>query len=243
MSDVAGQPVVVLVHGAFAESSSWNGVIERLTAAGVSTVAVANPLRGLRTDADYVRDVVRSLGRPVVLVGHSYGGQVITQAAAGDPAVRALVYVAAFAPEIGETALALSNRLPGSTLGDAVVPRALASGGSELSIDPAKFPQQFAADADPAVAALMAVTQRPITEAALTEALTGDEPAWRRLPSWFVWGSADRNIPAAALRWMAERAGGKELTEISGAGHALPVTQPGPVADSILRAVTVTVAA
>ncbi|OKI49272.1 alpha/beta fold hydrolase [Micromonospora sp. CB01531] len=239
MSDVVREPVVVLVHGAFAESSSWNGVIERLAAEGVTAVAVANPLRSVRTDAEYVRDVVASLGRSAVLVGHSYGGQVITQAAAGEPAVRALVYVAAFAPEIGETALALSNQFPGSTLGDAVVPRALTGGGGELYIDPAKFPQQFAADADPGEAALMAVTQRPITEAALNEGLTGDEPAWRRLPSWFVWGSADRNIPAAALRWMGERAGGKELTEIPGAGHALPVTQPGPVAGAILRAVAV----
>jgi pimeloyl-ACP methyl ester carboxylesterase len=174
----------------------------------------------------------------VVLAGHSYGGLVITQAAAGDPAVRSLVYVAAFAPEIGESALELSNRFPGSTLSDAVVPRALTGGGTELSIDPAKFPQQFAADADPREAALMAVTQRPISEAALTEGLTGAAPAWRDLPSWFVWGDADRNIPAEALRFMAERAGGKEAVVIPGAGHALPVTQPGPVAGSILRAVT-----
>src|SRR5690242_17832705 len=110
------KPVVVLVHGAFAESSSWNGVIERLTAAGVTAVAAANPLRSLHTDADYVKDVVASLGNPAVLVGHSYGGQVITQAATEDPAVRGLVYVSAFAPEIGESALALSNRFPGGTL-------------------------------------------------------------------------------------------------------------------------------
>ncbi|MFF0373814.1 alpha/beta fold hydrolase [Actinoplanes missouriensis] len=228
---------VVLVHGAFAESASWNGVIERLAAADVAAVTVANPLRGVATDAAYVRDVVASLDTPVILVGHSYGGQVITQAAADAPAVRALVFVAAFAPEIGETALVLSNRFVGSTLGDAVVARPLTGGGLELSISPAKFPHQFAADADPGQAALMAITQRPITEAALNEALTGDEPAWRRLPSWFIWGSEDRNIPAAALRWMGERAGGKELIEISGAGHALPVSQPDPVADTILQAV------
>jgi pimeloyl-ACP methyl ester carboxylesterase len=233
MSDITA----VLVHGAFAESSSWNSVIERLAAVGVTAVAVANPLRSVASDADYVRDVVASIGGPVVLVGHSYGGQVITQAAADDPAVRALVFVAAFAPEVGESALALSNRFSGSTLGDAVVARPLTGGGSELSIDPAKFPQQFAADADPAQATLMAVTQRPITEAALNEGLTGDEPAWRRLPSWFVWGSEDRNIPADALRWMGERAGGKELTEVPGAAHALPVSQPEAVARAILQAV------
>ncbi|NUR30087.1 MAG: alpha/beta hydrolase [Catenulispora sp.] len=231
------EPIVVLVHGAFAESSSWNDVIARLTAEGVTSVAAANPLRDVPGDAQYVRDVVASLERPVVLVGHSYGGQVITQAAAANPAVHALVYVAAFAPEIGESALELSNRFPGSSLGEAVVPRALSAGGVELSIDPAKFHQQFAADADPATAALMAATQRPIAEAALTAGLTGEIAAWRELPSWFVWGSADRNIPAEALRFMAERAGGEMRTEIPGAGHALPVTQPGAVADAILRAV------
>jgi pimeloyl-ACP methyl ester carboxylesterase len=232
----SSEPVVVLVHGAFAESSSWNGVIARLTAAGLTSLAVANPLRGVGSDAQYLRDVVASIGRPVVLVGHSYGGQVITQAAADDPAVRALVYVAAFAPEINESALELTNKFPGSTLGDAVVPRALTSGGNELLIDPAKFPEQFAADADLAEAELMAVTQRPIAEAALIEGLTGDAPAWRHLPSWFIWGGADRNIPAEALRFMADRAGGKESTEIPGAGHALPVTQPVQVADAILQA-------
>jgi pimeloyl-ACP methyl ester carboxylesterase len=237
MPEVVLDPVVVLVHGAFAESASWNGVISRLAARGVTATAIANPLRGLRGDADYLRDVVASLRRPVILVGHSYGGQVITEAAAGDAAVRALVYVAAFAPDIGETALGLSGKFPGSTLGAAVVPRALTGGGSELSIDPAKFPQQFAGDVDPAVAALMAATQRPVTELALNEGLSGDEPAWRTVPSWFVWGSADRNIPAEALRFMAERAGGRSLTEIPGAGHALPVSQPGAVAEAVLQAV------
>lgn len=230
-------PVAVLVHGAFAESASWNGVIARLAAAGVPALAVANPLRSVQGDARYVRDVVASLERPVVLVGHSYGGHVITEAAAGDPAVRALVYVSAFAPEIGESALELSAKFAGSTLGDAVVPRALADGGTELSIDTAKFHHQFAADVDAATAALMAATQRPVTQAALSAGPTGDAPAWRELPSWFVWGSADLNIPAEALRYMADRANGRTRTEIPGAGHALTVSQPEAVAETILQAV------
>ncbi|MFI1990615.1 alpha/beta fold hydrolase [Actinoplanes sp. NPDC020271] len=229
------EPIVVLVHGAFAESASWNGVIERLAAEGVTATAVANPLRSLSGDAQYLRDVVASLGTPVILVGHSYGGQVITEAAADNPPVRALVYVSAFAPEAGETALGLSGKFPGSTLGDAVVARPLSGGGNELSIDVAKFPAQFAADADPAQAALMAATQRPVTELALTGSISG-APAWRTLPSWFVWGDADKNIPAEALRFMTERASGVEQTEVPGAGHALPVSAPTAVAQTILSA-------
>jgi pimeloyl-ACP methyl ester carboxylesterase len=235
MSEIENEPVIVLVHGAFAESASWNGVVEHLAGRGLTSVAVANPLRDLAGDADYVRDVVSSLGRPVVLAGHSYGGQVITQAAAGLPYVKALVYVSAFAPETGESALELSGKFPGSTLAEAVVPRPLTGGGVELSIGPAKFAQQFAADADPAVAALMAATQRPVTERALTAGLTG-EPGWRELPSWFIWGDADRNIPAQALRFMAERAQGRQVREVPGAGHALTVSQPAAVAETIIEA-------
>ncbi|GIE76882.1 alpha/beta hydrolase [Actinoplanes philippinensis] len=236
MPDNENEPTIVLVHGAFAESASWNGVVERLSARGLTSVAVANPLRDLAGDADYVRDVIASLARPVVLAGHSYGGQVITQAAAGNPYVQALVFVSAFAPQTGESALELSGRFPGSTLGAAVVARALTTGGAELSISVEAFARQFAADADPAVAALMAVTQRPVAERALTAGLTG-EPAWSTLPSWFIWGDADRNIPAQALRFMAERAKGRELREIPGAGHALTVSQPAAVTETILAAV------
>ena len=230
-------PVVVLVHGAFAESASWNGVVERLSAAGVTSVALANPLRSVAGDAAYLRDVVAALGRPVVLAGHSYGGMVITEAAAGNAAVRALVYVSAFTPEPGESALQLSGRFEGSTLGPALLSTPLAGGGVEFTIDPAKFAGQFAADADPRTAALMAVTQRPVTERALSDGLAAAEAPWRSLPSWFVWGSDDRNIPAAALRFMAERAGARGSREIAGASHALTVSQPDAVAETILAAV------
>ncbi|MGW3795534.1 alpha/beta fold hydrolase, partial [Micromonospora arida] len=198
------QPTIVLVHGAFAESASWNGVLERL-GAGYDSVAAANPLRSVAGDAAYVRDVVRGIGGPVVLVGHSYGGMVITQAAAGDTSVRALVYVNAFAPDTGESALALSAKFPGSTLADTLVQYPVSSGGNEVAIGQEQYHAQFCADASDDMAALMARTQRPITEQGLGDKLTGD-PAWRSLPSWFVFGDADKNIPAEAHRFMAERA-------------------------------------
>jgi pimeloyl-ACP methyl ester carboxylesterase len=230
------QPVVVLVHGAFAESASWNRVIERLHGHGLEAVAVANPLRDVEGDAAYVRDVIAGLGRPVVLAGHSYGGMVISQAAAGDPAVRALVYVAAFAPEQGESAFLLSAKFEGGTLGDALVAYPLASGGNEFRIDPGKFHHQFCADLDAGEAALMAATQRPVTERALRDE-PAEEPAWRTIPSWFVHGERDLNIPAEALRFMAERAGSRGTREIPGASHALAASQPGAVTETILEAV------
>jgi pimeloyl-ACP methyl ester carboxylesterase len=173
----------------------------------------------------------------VVLVGHSYGGQVITQAATGNSAVKALVYVSAFAPDRGESALELSGRFDGSTLGDAVVPTPLTGGGTELSIDPQKFAKQFAADVDPALSALMAVTQRPVTEQALQAPLDATEPAWRAIASWFVWGAEDRNIPAALQHFMAERADARGAREIAGASHALSVSRPDEVTAAILDTV------
>jgi pimeloyl-ACP methyl ester carboxylesterase len=230
------QPVVVLVHGAFAESASWNRVIRLLNGHGLTSVAVANPLRGLAEDAAYVRDVINGIGRPVVLVGHSYGGLVISQAAAGLPAVRSLVYVAAFAPEPGESALLLSGKFEGSSLGEALVAYPLSSGGNELRIADEKFHHQFCADLDADEAALMAATQRPVTERALTETLTVTEPAWRTTPSWHVFGELDLNIPAQALHFMADRASSQETHEIPGASHALAASQPDAVTTMILNA-------
>ncbi|MDP4509272.1 alpha/beta hydrolase [Nonomuraea sp. NBC_00507] len=231
------QPVIVLVHGAFAESASWNRVIQRLHTNQLTAVAVANPLRSVEGDAAYVRDVISGIGRPVVLVGHSYGGLVITQAAAGNPAVRALVYVAAFAPEPGESAFLLSGKFEGSTLGGALEAYPVASGGNEFRIAADKFHHQFCADLEAGEAALMAATQRPVTEQALTDALTADEPAWRTTPSWFVHGERDLNIPAAALRFMAERAGSRGTREVAGASHALAASEPDAVTAAILDAV------
>ncbi|MEW2360190.1 alpha/beta hydrolase [Spirillospora sp. NPDC029432] len=230
------RPVAVLVHGAFAESASWNRVIERLRERGMDAVAAGNPLRTVPGDGAYVRDVVTAIGRPVVLVGHSYGGMVITEAAAGLPAVRALVYVAAFTPEPGETAFQLSGKFPGSTLGDALTAYPLTGGGNELRITGERFHHQFCADVDAGEAALMAATQRPVTERALTEGITVAEPAWRGTPSRFVFGDRDFNIPAELLRFMAERAGSRGTREIAGASHAIAVSRPDAVADTILEA-------
>ncbi|GGT47410.1 alpha/beta fold hydrolase [Nonomuraea spiralis] len=230
------QPVVLLVHGAFAESASWNRVIQRLRGNQLTTVAVANPLRSVEGDATYLRDVIDGIGGPVVLVGHSYGGMVISQAAAGNPAVRALVYVAAFAPEPGESALLLSSKFEGSTLGQALQAYPVASGGNEFRIDPAKFHHQFCADLDTEEAALMAATQRPVTERALSDGLAVDEAPWRTVPSWFVHGDKDLNIPAAAARFMAERADSRGTREVAGASHALAASQPDAVTATILDA-------
>jgi pimeloyl-ACP methyl ester carboxylesterase len=237
-NDPARNLTVLLVHGAFAESASWNPVISRLRSRSVDVVAVANPLRSVSSDATYLRDVITGIGRPVVLVGHSYGGMVITEAAASNDAVVGLVYAAAFAPEQGESALQLSGKFPGSTLGAALVTSPVAGGGNEFRIRPEAFHQQFVADGSAAEAELMAATQRPVTEAALVEGLPTDAPAWKRLPSWFVFGDQDRNIPAEALRYMAERAGSRRTREVAGASHAISVGAPDEVTAAILDAVT-----
>jgi pimeloyl-ACP methyl ester carboxylesterase len=228
---------VVLVHGAFAESASWNGVVERLQARSVDVVAVANPLRGLAGDAAYVRDVLATISGPVVLVGHSYGGMVITEAAAGSSQVAALVYVCAFAPQTGESAFELSNKFPGGTLGEALAAYPVSSGGNEFAIRPDAFHHQFCADVPAATAAVMSATQRPVTAEALTAGLPTGTPAWQSIPSWFVFSDQDLNIPVALHRFMAERAAAKGVREIAGASHALSVSQPEAVAASILEAV------
>lgn len=231
------KPTVVLVHGAFADSSSWNGVATILQRDGYKVVAAANPLRGVRADADAVADVVKSVDGPVVLVGHSYAGSVISEAAEGRPNVKALVYVAAFAPEAGETALGLTGKFPGSTLGGALAPPVkLTSGGNDLYIEQSRFPQQFAADVPVGQARLMATGQRPIAEAALTEASTA--PAWKSVPSWFIYGSKDKNIPPAAMSFMAERAKARQTVEIKGASHVVMVSHAPAVATLIEKAAT-----
>jgi pimeloyl-ACP methyl ester carboxylesterase len=230
------KPTVVLVHGAFAESASWIGVIEKLQAMSLDCVAVANPLRSLPGDAAYVRDVIAGIGKPVVLVGHSYAGLVITEAAAGNDAVAALVYVCAFCPDHGESAFELSMRFPGSTLGEALVAYPVSTGGNEFAIRQDLFHQQFCADVPAAQAAVMAATQRPATEAALSEGLPTDTPAWKHIPSWFVVGGADRNIPAAVQRFEAERAGARGTREVADGSHAIAVSNPEVVAETILEA-------
>ncbi|CAH0343291.1 alpha/beta hydrolase [Rhizobium sp. CECT 9324] len=229
------KPTIVLVHGAFADSSSWNGVTRILQKDGYNVVATANPLRSVSSDAAYVSDIVASIKGPVVLIGHSYGGQVITTAANGRENVKSLVFVAAFAPDEGEAAADLAGKFPGGTLGQALAaPVKLADGGTDLSIDQAKFRDQFAHDVDADEAALMAAGQRPITEAALTE--KSGKPAWKALPSYFIYGDGDKNIPAQALGFMAERASSKHTVVLNGASHVVMVSQPQAVADLIEEA-------
>jgi pimeloyl-ACP methyl ester carboxylesterase len=231
-STMQGAATVVLVHGAFADSSSFNGVVARLQAQGYPVVAVANPLRGLTADSEYVAGLLKSIPGPIVLVGHSYGGGVITNAATGNPNVVGLVYVAAFAPDDGETLGELTGRYPGSTLGPAQSPPvALPGGGSEVSIQQDKFWQQFAADIPEADAKLAAATQRPIALAAFTD--VSGAPAWKSIPSRFVYGDQDKNIPPAAQSFMAERAGSRETVEIKGGSHVVMISHPDKVAEMI----------
>jgi pimeloyl-ACP methyl ester carboxylesterase len=231
-------PTIVLVHGAFAESASWNGVIPALLAGGHPVVAAANPLRGVASDAAYVAGVLAGIPGPIVLVGHSYGGMVITGAAGGNGNVKALVYVAGFAPDAGESAGDLAGRFLGGTLGETLMPVALPGGGSDLYIQQEKFHAQFAADLPAAEAALMGVTQRPVTDAGLNDPFDpSGTPAWKTIPSWFVYGELDKNIPAAVHAFMAERAGAKQTVEVPGSSHVVMVSHPQKVAEVILSAV------
>ena len=228
-------PTVVLVHGAYAEASSFNGVIEPLQAAGLRVIAWPNPLRGVAADAAALSDLLRTIDGPIVLAGHSYGGAVITNVApeAGD--IVALVYIAGFALEPGESAGDASSLVPGSTLGDVLERVPLADGGVDTYIAQAKYHRQFAADLPLEQALLMAVTQRPVTEGALFEP-SGPQSLWRVLPSWFLFGELDHNIPVGAHRIMAERARAERTIEIPGASHAVGVSHPDQTAEIILEA-------
>ncbi|HET6547891.1 MAG TPA: alpha/beta hydrolase [Solirubrobacter sp.] len=225
---------IVLVHGAFAESASWNRVIDLLPGER-RVIAAANPLRGLASDAASVSDLVRTIDGPVVLVGHSYGGAVISNVAADAGQITALVYVCAFAPDAGESANVLAQRFPGSTLGDALRPVLRSDGTTDLYIARELFHEQFAADVPAADAARMAATQRPATLEALNEP-SGDRPLWREVPSCFLIGGEDRNIPPALQHFMADRAGARRKLEIAGASHAAAVSEPEATARLILEA-------
>ncbi|WP_369138723.1 alpha/beta fold hydrolase [Modestobacter versicolor] len=234
------KPTVVLVHGAFAESASWNGVIEQLRGEGYPVVAVANPLRGLREDAGQLRSVLDRVSGPIVLAGHSYGGSVMSVAADGHPGVRALVYVASFLLAEGESTGELAGRFPGNELGSALdpVPVPDGKGGTvtDLYIQPDRFRPVFAADVPPEVAELMAATQRPITSEALEEKATA--AAWRTIPSWTLVTRQDLAVPAEAQVFMAERAQSTAV-EID-ASHAVAVSRPGAVADLVVEAARAT---
>jgi pimeloyl-ACP methyl ester carboxylesterase len=233
----ASIPTVLLVHGAFADSSGWNGVVERLLDAGVPVRAVVNPLRGLAADAAYVASAIRQIPGPVLAVGHSYGGAVITNAATGAANVVGLVYVAAFAPDEGESLSDIERDSKDSVLGAALLTSDYPIGGGpesavEFTINPANFHSAFAADVTPGEAAVLAATQRPVAAAAFTE--RSGVPAWKTCPSWAILPTGDKAAGTDVLRFMAKRAGAT-IVEVE-ASHVVMISQPQRVADLILQA-------
>jgi pimeloyl-ACP methyl ester carboxylesterase len=238
MAATTDTPTVVLVHGAFADASSWNGVIERLQEKGVQVTAPANPLRGISIDSEYLARVLDETPGPVVAVGHSYGGAVITNAAAKAKNVVGLVYVAAFATEEGERLGDATAASKDAVLNSALVPHhyPVSNGGEpavEFAINPESFHDAFAADLSAEEAAVMAATQRPIAELGFSE--PGGAPAWKNVPSWAVVATGDKAAGTDVTRSMAERAGAK-ITELDGS-HVIMVSQPQAVTDVILEAV------
>ncbi|WP_394831039.1 alpha/beta hydrolase [Pendulispora rubella] len=232
------KPTIVLVHGAFADSSSWNGVVSRLQQHGYPVLAPANQLRGLESDAASIKSVLKNVTGPVVLVGHSYGGAVNSLAARDEASVKALVYIAAFLPDTGESAVDLANKYPGAKFSPTTlrsVKYTMADGkeGSDTYIRAEHFRDVFAADVSESTAALMAATQRPVEIAALTTKFPG-VPAWKTVPSWSLVASGDNAIPAASERFMSERA--KAHTVEVNASHAVSVSQPEAVANIIEEA-------
>jgi pimeloyl-ACP methyl ester carboxylesterase len=237
-SNTAGSPTVVLVHGAFADASSWNRVIQRLQEKDVQVTAPANPLRGISIDSAYIAGVLEETPGPVVAVGHSYGGAVITNAATQAKNVVGLVYVAAFAPEEGERLGEAEEGSKDSVLNSALVPHhyPAVNGGEpavEFAIDPAKFHDAFAADLPAEEAAVMAATQRPVAESAFSE--PAGAPGWKDLPSWAVVATGDKAAGTDVIRSMSERAGAT-ITEVEGS-HVIMISQPQAVTDVILEAV------
>ena len=228
---------VVLVHGAFADASSWTGVIERLQAAGIQVAAPPNPLRGISTDSAYIASFLNQIPGPILAVGHSYGGAVISNAATNADNVVGLVFVAAFAPDEGERLGEVESGSKDSVLMSALVPLQYPTGqGSEtaveFAIDPAKFHDAFAADLPPDQTAVMAATQRPAAESAFSE--PSGPPAWKSSPAWAVVATGDKAAGTDVIRSMAKRAGAA-ITEAEGS-HVIMVSQPGAVVDVILTA-------
>ncbi len=231
------KPTIVLVHGAFADASGWGGVITRLEERGYTVLAPANPLRGVATDSAYIASVLATISGPIVLVGHSYGGEVITNAATGSPNVKALVYIAAFAPDAGESAGGILAQFPGSMLTPANLilrpfPQPDGTTGTDAYINPTVFREAFCADCSADTAAVMAAAQRPAALATLSE--PSGVPAWKTIPSWYLVANQDHAIPPAAERFMAARMHAQTVQINS--SHAAMVTHPGAVTDLILSA-------
>ena len=231
------EPTIVLVHGAFADAASWNGVVEQLQQQGCTVVAPANPLRGITADAAYVASAIAQIPGPVLAVGHSYGGAVITNAAAKVDNVVGLVYVAAFAPDESETLGTIEADSKDSVLNTALVQLQYPTGQDsetavEFAIDPAKFHDAFAADLPPEQTAVMAATQRPVAALAFSE--PNGVPAWKTLPSWAVVATGDKAAGSDVVRSMAQRADA-EIVEVEGS-HVIMISQPQAVTDVVLKA-------
>ena len=230
-------PTVALVHGAFADSSGWNDVVRQLRAAGIAVQAVSNPLRGIAADTAYVASALRQIPGPVLAVGHSYGGAIITNAAAQVDNVVGLVYVAAFAPDEGEALQDIEGESRDSVLMTALTQLQYPTGAGtetavEFAIDLAKFHDAFAADLPADEAAVMAATQRPVSAFGFSE--RNGPPAWKSLPSWAVVATGDKAAGSDVVRRMAERAGAT-ITEVA-ASHVVMVSQPRAVTDVIRQA-------
>jgi pimeloyl-ACP methyl ester carboxylesterase len=223
-------PTIVLVHGAFADASGFGAITDRLQDRGYTVISPANPLRGPASDAAYVASVLRTIEGPVVLVAHSYGGAVATDAANDVGNVKALVYLNALALEAGESNLGITERFP-NEFGEALRPRPFPQ-GVDLYVDPALFRPLFAADVPARTVARMASAQRPVSLAAIQEPVT--EPAWKTIPSWYLIGRRDEVISPAAQRFMARRA--RAHTVEIDASHASYISRPDEVTKLILRA-------
>ena len=239
----AAKPTVVLVHGAWANNASWSGVIERLQAEGYTVDAPPNPLQSLSGDAATIADLLKTITGPIVLVGHSYGGAVITNAARGNSNVKALVYVDAFAPAKGESALGLVSSKPGSALGadpakvfNFVPFPGAKKGDALLYVKPAVFKRAFANGLPRKKGAVLAATQSPAVSSALTA--PSGPPAWKTIPSWYVLGTIDKAIPPAIQLFMAQRIHA-HITRVR-AGHLPMVAAPGVVAKVITAAAKAT---
>ncbi|WP_066363044.1 alpha/beta fold hydrolase [Herbidospora mongoliensis] len=227
------KPTVVLVHGAFADASGWNGVAARLIRDDYPVIAPANPLRSVASDAAYLASVLATISGPIVLAAHSYGGIVITNAATGNPNVKALVYVAAFAPDQGESLVQLQTKFPGSRLDESKLDfRPYAEGLVDGYIKKRFFREVFAADVPKSTTDLMHAGQRPADARTLGE--PSGVPAWKTIPSFYLVARDDRVLPARAQRFMAKRAR-SEVREI-GASHVAMISEPGATADLIKRA-------
>jgi pimeloyl-ACP methyl ester carboxylesterase len=236
-------PTIVLVHGAFAESASWDRVIDPLVADGHRVIAAANPLRSVTGDAAAISDLVRTIDGPVVLAAHSYGGAVISNVDPDAGEIVGLVYVNGFAPDAGENCFQLAAMFPGSMLGETTVqPVPRGDGTTDFYVAREPFHDIFCADVPAPQAALMAATQRPATQEALVEP-SGERPLWKSVPSWFLIGEDDHIIPAALQHYMAERARAHRTVEIPGASHVALVSHPQGTAHMILEAAALHVAA